>query len=192
MSWPSEKQSRESKSDDQGWLPSGGGPKKGCGPRGKILETTGKVHEGTTGLYRASTHDRQACPSRPQCCPNMPARKIPRDVQMPFAGLSSIPSSTLIPLEEVERNERSSPLRDPVAQSDLCCPVCGTAMAPKRPAWWHVCPSCGMQTSTLEPVFDDRPMAEMFDWEQRNAAFAGLSRLCSAWRWMHPLCVPKT
>lgn len=65
-------------------------------------------------------------------------------------------------------------MRDPVAQSDLCCPVCGTAMAPKRPAWWHVCPSCGMQTSTLEPVFDDRPMAEMFDWEQRNAAFAGL------------------
>lgn len=31
-----------------------------------------------------------------------------------------------------------------------------------------------MQASTLEPVFDDRPMAEMFDWEQRNAAFASL------------------
>ena len=49
-------------------------------PRGKILETTGRVHDGRTRLYRASTYDCQPCPLKPQCCPNAPARKIPRDV----------------------------------------------------------------------------------------------------------------
>lgn len=31
-----------------------------------------------------------------------------------------------------------------------------------------------MQVSTLEPNFDDRPMTDMFDWEQRNEAFCAL------------------
>lgn len=65
-------------------------------------------------------------------------------------------------------------MRDPEPPSEQSCPVCSTAMTRKIPAWWHVCPSCGMQASTLKPVFDDRPMAEMFDWEQRNAAFSSL------------------
>jgi transposase len=50
-------------------------------PHGKILETTGRlVNGGATLLYRASKYDCTPCPLKPKCCPNMPARKIPRDV----------------------------------------------------------------------------------------------------------------
>lgn len=49
-------------------------------PRGKILETTGKVHDGRTRLYRASKADCDPCPLKQRCCPNAPHRKIPRDI----------------------------------------------------------------------------------------------------------------
>ncbi len=49
-------------------------------PGGKTLKTTGRVHDGRTILYRASKLDCEVCPLKQRCCPNMPARKIPRDV----------------------------------------------------------------------------------------------------------------
>ncbi len=49
-------------------------------PRGKLLETTGRVHAGNTRLYRASKADCDPCPFKHECCPNTPSRKIPRDV----------------------------------------------------------------------------------------------------------------
>ena len=50
-------------------------------PNGKVLRTTGRVHDGRTILYRASKLDCDPCPLKPKCCPNVPARKVPRDVQ---------------------------------------------------------------------------------------------------------------
>lgn len=49
-------------------------------PRGKSLETTGRVHDARTRLYRASKFDCDPCPLKPHCCPNTPSRKIPRDI----------------------------------------------------------------------------------------------------------------
>ena len=45
---------------------------------------------------------------------------------------------------------------------------------PREPDWWQVCPDCGMQTSTLVPVLGDRPLEEMFDWEQRKRGLNAL------------------
>ena len=49
-------------------------------PRGKILETTGRVTKDGALIYRASRFDCLDCPLRPKCTPNEPARKIRRDV----------------------------------------------------------------------------------------------------------------
>ena len=49
-------------------------------PNGKVLRTTGRVHDGRTILYRASKLDCDRCPLKARCCPNVPARKVPRDV----------------------------------------------------------------------------------------------------------------
>lgn len=49
-------------------------------PRGKILNTTGKVYSGNTLIYRARKFDCDPCPLKQKCCPNTPQRKIPRDV----------------------------------------------------------------------------------------------------------------
>ena len=49
-------------------------------PGGKVLRTTGNVHSDDTLRYRAKTHDCRCCPLKSRCCPNMPARRIPRDV----------------------------------------------------------------------------------------------------------------
>jgi hypothetical protein len=38
-------------------------------PKGKILETTGRLHGGTTLLYRASKYDCTFCPLKAKCCP---------------------------------------------------------------------------------------------------------------------------
>ncbi len=65
-------------------------------------------------------------------------------------------------------------MRDDVAHKAVKCPVCAAAMTQRNPDWWHVCGACGMQASTLQPAFDDTPMEEMFDWEQRETAFAPL------------------
>jgi transposase len=49
-------------------------------PGGKFLKTTGNVHSDDTLRYRASARDCGPCPMKAHCCPNMPARRIPRDV----------------------------------------------------------------------------------------------------------------
>ncbi len=49
-------------------------------PRGKTLNTTGKVYSGNTLIYRASTYNCGSCPLKFKCCPNTPARKIPRNI----------------------------------------------------------------------------------------------------------------
>lgn len=49
-------------------------------PRGKILETTGRVTKDGALIYRASQLDCLDCPLRPKCTPNEPARKVRRDV----------------------------------------------------------------------------------------------------------------
>ena len=49
-------------------------------PRGKILETTGRVTRDGALTYRASKFDCQSCPLRQKCTPKEPARKIRRDV----------------------------------------------------------------------------------------------------------------
>lgn len=51
------------------------------------------------------------------------------------------------------------------------------AMRVRQPQWWQVCANCGMEASTLEPVFDNRPMEEMFDWDQRQSALADLRKV---------------
>jgi len=49
-------------------------------PGDKILKTTGNVHADDTLRYRAKTRDCRPCPLKGRCCPNMPARKVPRDI----------------------------------------------------------------------------------------------------------------
>ena len=48
--------------------------------------------------------DCQACPLKPKCCPNMPARKIPRDVQEEARDKARSLAGT--PAFEQSRNER--------------------------------------------------------------------------------------
>lgn len=62
------------------------------------------------------------------------------------------------------------------SESSGACPVCGGALKQQRHPWWHVCPDCGMEVSTLPPRFDDRPMTEMFDWPQRQDALKDFRR----------------
>ncbi len=61
-------------------------------------------------------------------------------------------------------------------KNETACPVCQAALTGKTPSWWHTCASCGMEISTLEPAFDDRPMEEMFDWSQREEGIHGIRR----------------
>lgn len=49
-------------------------------------------------------------------------------------------------------------------------------MTQRRPDWWYICPSCGMQTSTLEPCIDNSSKAGAIHWEQRSAAFSVLRK----------------
>lgn len=49
-------------------------------PTGKTLKTTGTLHADNVYRYLASRHDCDACPLKPRCCPNMPARRLPRDI----------------------------------------------------------------------------------------------------------------
>jgi transposase len=49
-------------------------------PAGKTLKTTGTLHADNVYRYLASRHDCDACPLKPRCCPNMPARRLPRDI----------------------------------------------------------------------------------------------------------------
>lgn len=49
-------------------------------PAGKTLKTTGRIHSDNTYRYLASTLDCGQCPLKQKCCPNMPARRVPRDV----------------------------------------------------------------------------------------------------------------
>lgn len=59
-------------------------------------------------------------------------------------------------------------------QTESACPVCAEPMAQRGPDWRRVCPACRMETSTLAPRLDARPMAEMFDWRQREGALKAL------------------
>jgi SAM-dependent methyltransferase len=47
-------------------------------------------------------------------------------------------------------------------------------MTGRHPAWWHICPACGMQAATLVPAFDGRSIDAVFDRRQREAALAAL------------------
>lgn len=49
-------------------------------PRGKILETTGRVTKDGALTYRASKFDCQSCSLKHKCMPKQSARKIRRDV----------------------------------------------------------------------------------------------------------------
>ncbi|NQV94002.1 MAG: transposase, partial [Sphingomonadales bacterium] len=49
-------------------------------PAGKTLKTTGRVHTDNSYRYLASTRDCGVCPLKQKCCPNMPARRVPRDI----------------------------------------------------------------------------------------------------------------
>ena len=107
-------------------------------PRGKILQTTGKVHDGRTRLYRASKADCDPCPLKPRCCPNTPSRKIPRDVHEDARDVARSLADT--PAFARSRNERKKVemlfahlkrilrlgrlrLRDPVAhRTSFCLP----------------------------------------------------------------------
>lgn len=73
-------------------------------PRGKILETTGRVMSDDTLIYRASTLDCEDCPLKPQCTPKEPARKIRRDVNE--AARDKARSLVGTPAFERSRNER--------------------------------------------------------------------------------------
>jgi transposase len=73
-------------------------------PRGKILETTGKVHDGTTLLYRASKLDCDPCSLKPKCCPETPSRRIPRDIYEDARDLARSLMGT--PPYEQSRRER--------------------------------------------------------------------------------------
>ncbi len=73
-------------------------------PRGKILETTGRVHDGRTLLYRASKADCDPCPLKPRCCPNTPSRKIPRHVHEDARDVARSLADT--PAFARSRNER--------------------------------------------------------------------------------------
>lgn len=73
-------------------------------PRGKILETTGRVHDARTRLYRASKFDCDPCPLKPQCCPNTPSRKIPRDINEDARDVARSLADT--PAFEQSRRER--------------------------------------------------------------------------------------
>jgi SAM-dependent methyltransferase len=62
----------------------------------------------------------------------------------------------------------------------LDCPVCGSTMTARKPAWWRVCDACGMQASTLEPVFGDPGTDPVFDWDQRVRALSALRKANAA------------
>lgn len=71
-------------------------------PKGKRLETTGRVHDGKTLLYRASKLDCDRCHLKPTCCPNTPSRKIPRDLHEDARDRAR----SLIGTEPYERSRR--------------------------------------------------------------------------------------
>lgn len=73
-------------------------------PRGKILETTGKVYSSTTVMYRASKLDCDPCPLKQRCCPKAPYRKIPRDINEDARDKARSLAGT--PAFEQSRNER--------------------------------------------------------------------------------------
>ena len=49
-------------------------------PAGKTLKTTSRMHADKTYRYIASKYDCDACALKPKCCPNIPARRVPRDL----------------------------------------------------------------------------------------------------------------
>jgi hypothetical protein len=49
-------------------------------PGGKILKTTGNLHSDNTYRYIANKHDCAGCALKENCCPNVPARRVPRDL----------------------------------------------------------------------------------------------------------------
>lgn len=79
-----------------------------------------------------------------------------------------------------QREDGESLVSASIGASDVkageSCPVCGSGMRTRQPQWWFKCSDCGMEISTLEPVIDDRPMEEMFDWGQRQRGLADLRK----------------